>query len=151
MNANEVKQYIDAKIRPNNTRAITALVLNSVLTEMLNLHVEDAERLRYGTTAYWNSQVGYIPPAGSVIIYTDYKTVEEGGVTKEVPGIKIGSGNGYVQDLAFLDDAIADDLYAHIQDLDIHVTAQDKEFWNNKLNVTDFQEVQDETLIFHRN
>lgn len=151
MDATTVKEYIDENIYENNRRAITATKLNSVLTEMLNLHVQDAERLRYGTTAYWNSQTGYIPPAGSIIIYSDYKTITEGGETTVIPGIKIGSGNAYVQDLAFMDEAFTDELLTHIQNNNIHVTSQEKEFWNNKLNVTDFQEVTNETLIFHRN
>ena len=151
MNAEEVKQLIDATVYENPRMAVTATKVNLVLTEMLNLHVQDAERLRYGSTAYWNSQIGYIPPAGSVIIYSDYKTVNVGGVTKPVAGVKVGSGNAYVQDLAFLDDAEAAKLYTHIINTDIHTTAQEKEFWSNKLNVTDYQEVQNETLIFHRN
>lgn len=106
--------------------------------------------IRFGTTQYWNSQAGYIPPAGTIIIYTDYKSITEDGVTKDVPGIKVGTGNSYVQDLTFTDESTSAELYAHIQNAGVHVTPEDKEFWNNKLNVTDFQEVSDETLIFHR-
>lgn len=50
-----------------------------------------------------------------------------------------------------MDEAFTDELLTHIQNNNIHVTSQEKEFWNNKLNVTDFQEVTNETLIFHRN
>ena len=107
--------------------------------------------VRYGTTQYWNNQIGYIPPEGTIVIYSDYKTITVDGQTKYVPGIKVGSGNGYVQDLAFVDDAVTAQLFAHVNNLSIHVTAQEKEFWNNKLNVTDSQEVVNDTLIFNRN
>ena len=45
---------------------------------------------------------------------------------------------------------------AHIQDYDIHVTLQEKVFWNNKINVDDAAEqvsgeLEDETLILNRN
>ena len=100
-----------------------------------------------GTTEYWNSQVGYIPGAGELIIYTDYKSVDG----KDVPGIKVGSGNGYVQDLAFVSEADSDALFEHINNTNIHVSAAEKERWNGKLNVTDNQEVVEETLIFNRN
>lgn len=100
-----------------------------------------------GTTEYWNSQVGYIPDAGELIIYTDYKSVDG----KDVPGIKVGSGNGYVQDLAFASEADSKALFEHINNMNIHVSAAEKELWNRKLNVTDNQEVVEETLIFNRN
>lgn len=116
------------------------------------------------TTENWNNARGFIPMAGEVIVYTDYETktytVEEYGetVTKtvEIPNIKIGTGNAYVQDLGFVDEKTRDILMAHIQDHDIHVTLQEKVFWNNKINVDDAEEqvsgeLEDETLILNRN
>jgi hypothetical protein len=121
-------------------------------------------KLKRDTTAHWNAAQGFIPLAGEVIIYTDYETktytVEEYGetVTKtvDIPNIKIGTGNAYVQDLAFVDEKTRDILMAHIQNQDIHTTLQEKLFWNNKLNVDDayeqvHDELVDETLILNRN
>lgn len=121
-------------------------------------------QLKRDTTENWNNARGFIPMAGEVIIYTDYETktytVEEYGetVTKtvEIPNIKIGTGNAYVQDLGFVDEKTRDILMAHIQDHDIHVTLQEKVFWNNKINVDDAEEqisgeLEDETLILNRN
>lgn len=104
-----------------------------------------------GSTAYWNAQVGFIPEEGQIIVYTDYKTTEVDGHTVSVPGIKIGTGNGYVQDIVFLDQADSDTLLDHINNGVIHVTAADRAKWDGKLNVTDMQEVVGETLIFNRN
>ena len=106
---------------------------------------------RSGSTAYWNSQTGDIPLAGEIIVYTDWRTEVDDGQTVNIPGIKIGSGNAYVQDLSFMDEDVTDALAAHIANGTIHVTAANKTFWDNKLNVTDAQEVVDETLIFNRN
>lgn len=121
-------------------------------------------QLKRDTTENWNNARGFIPMPGEVIIYTDYEvktyTVEEYGetVTKtvEIPNIKIGTGNAYVQDLAFVDEKTRDILMAHIQDHDIHVTLAEKLFWNNKINVDDAEEqisgeLEDETLILNRN
>lgn len=121
-------------------------------------------QLKRDTTENWNNAVGFIPLAGEVIVYTDYETktyqTEEYGetVTKtvQIPNIKIGTGNAYVQDLAFVDEETRDILMAHIQDYDIHVTLQEKVFWNNKINVDDAAEqvsgeLADETLILNRN
>ena len=111
------------------------------------------------TTAHWNNAVGFIPLDGEIIIYTDYKTITEvidnQNVTKNVPGIKIGDGNAYVQDLPFMDNDLRDALMAHIANTNVHVTLNDKSFWNNKLNYDDTLEVNDElvneTLVLNRN
>ena len=120
-------------------------------------------QLKRDTTENWNIS-NLIPMPGEVIVYTDYETktyeVEEYGeiVTKnvEIPNIKIGTGNAYVQDLPFVDEKTRDILMAHIQDHDIHVTLQEKVFWNNKINVDDTKEqiigeLEDETLVLNRN
>lgn len=117
---------------------------------------EDKEKLESlgissNTTAYWNNARGYVPKAGEIIIYTDHSTTTKDGVTINVPGIKIGSGNGFVQDLAFLGEDESNMLLEHISNFTIHVTAEEKEFWNRKLNVNDFQEVVGESLILNRN
>lgn len=107
--------------------------------------------VRQDTTAGWNAAVGFIPEAGEIIVYSDYSTKVVDGQTVNIPGIKIGSGNGYVQDLAFVSEDVADSIYAHIQDAVSHITAEERLKWNRKLNVNDSSEVVGETLIFNRN
>ena len=119
---------------------------------------------KHDTTEHWNNAVGFIPMAGEIIIYDDYQVktwqVEEYGEvvtkTKNIPGIKIGTGNAYVQDLAFVDEDIRDALMEHITNADIHTSLAEKLFWNNKVNVDDayekiHDELEDETLIINRN
>ena len=117
-------------------------------------------QLKRDTTENWNRAAGFVPLAGEVIIYTNYSTKEKivEGETKivNVPGIKIGDGNAYVQDLPFLDGELRDRLVEHIEDMDLHVTLGEKAFWNNKINVDDayeaiHDELIDETLILNRN
>lgn len=121
-------------------------------------------QFKHDTTANWNAAIGFIPLQGEIIIYDDYKTVtyvvEENGevVTKTrfIPGIKIGTGNGYVQDLGFVDDELREKLMMHINDIEIHTTLAEKAFWNNKINIDDsyeqiHDELVDETLILNRN
>ena len=118
---------------------------------ILDKVVERGAVAKAKTTAEWNATSGFIPEAGEVIVYTDYQTVTEGGETRYIPGIKIGSGNAYVQDLAFMGERDSEILIAHIHDAIMHTTIAEKAFWDNKLNVTDSQEVVGETLIFNRN
>ena len=115
---------------------------------------------KHDTTARWNAAVGFIPLPGEIIIYDDYETKEViingETVIKTIPNIKIGTGNAYVQDLAFVDSATRDLLLEHIHNLEIHTTLEEKVFWNNKINVDDSQdilsgELSEETLILTRN
>ena len=121
-------------------------------------------RLKHDTTANWNNARGFIPMAGEIIIYDDYQVktwqVEEYGEivtkTENIPGIKIGDGQAYVQDLPFVDKDLREKLMTHINNIDIHTTLAEKLFWNNKVNVDDayeqiHDELEDETLIINRN
>jgi hypothetical protein len=121
-------------------------------------------QLKRDTTQHWNQAIGFIPLPGEVIIYEDYETktyiIEENGKTTtktiNIPNIKIGTGNAYVQDLAFVDEKTRDMLMEHVINQDIHVTLGEKVFWNNKINVDDAEEIitgelEDETLILNRN
>lgn len=116
-------------------------------------------KLKRDTTANWNAARGFIPMDGEVIIYTDYKTVTytEGGVTKtrNIPGIKVGTGNAYVQDLGFIDDELRDRLMEHIANMELHISPAQRRIWNNKLNYDDTLEIDDElvneTLVLTRN
>jgi hypothetical protein len=94
--------------------------------------------VKYNTTAYWDSRVSYIPGPGDIIIYSDFKTIEN------------GTGNAYVQDLAFINDFDSAEIMEHISNTVIHVTQEEKDFWNNKLNIDDAQEVIGEVLVFNR-
>ena len=69
----------------------------------------------------------------------------------DVPGIKIGSGNAYVQDLVFVGESQIDiDFYEHAADTTKHTNTQEKDFWNSKLNV-DESGLSSGNLIFTRN
>lgn len=112
-------------------------------------------KFKRDTTANWNNARGFIPLEGEIIIYTDYKTITENvngdNIITFVPGIKLGDGRAYVQDLPFVDKELREELLNHINNSNIHVTALEKEFWNNKLNVNDYSEVVSGELIFNRN
>lgn len=107
---------------------------------------------RRDTTANWNEHRDFVPMRGEIIVYMDAGQMDDGyGNTINVPGIKIGDGNAYLIDLPFVGAeqryAILQELRAHTSDWSIHVTAEDRTFWNNKLNYS----IYDGTLIFNRN
>jgi len=112
-------------------------------------------KFKRDNTQAWNNARGFIPLQGELIIYNDYQTYQKevGGYIQivTVPGIKIGDGRTYVQDLPFIDDELRDTIMNHINNPNLHISEADRLFWNNKLNVYDPQEVVDGTLIFNRN
>lgn len=117
----------------------------------MNSQIDTRIKLKRDTTVNWNTKLGFIPLEGEVIIYTDYIQSSEGNI----PNIKIGDGKAYVQDLPFVDKDLRDRLMDHINNLDIHVTLGDKEFWNQKVNIDDSLVdsagiLENENLIFSR-
>lgn len=105
------------------------------------------EYIKSGTTAYWNSQINYVPPLNTIIVYTDKSTISQNGTTINIPGIKIGDGNSYCIDLPFVNN----EFEQHMNNTDIHTTLAEKTFWNNKLNYSDSFIEDEENLIFTRN
>lgn len=104
---------------------------------------------RRDTTANWIAHATVVPLLGEIIVYTDYKTVTKDGVTQYIPGVKIGDGNAFVVDLPFVTDAveaasILAELEAHINDTNVHTSAEEKNTWNSKISA----EISGETLIF---
>lgn len=112
-------------------------------------------QLKRDTTANWNEALGFIPLEGELIIYNDYQTVQKevGGEIRNVviPGLKIGDGMAYVQDLPFVGEDLRDVIMEHVNNPEIHVSMRDRLFWNNKLNVNDAAELVDGALILNRN
>lgn len=109
-------------------------------------------RMKRDTTANWNANPTFVPLDGEIIVYTDYDyKLDEHGNRVNIPAVKIGDGSSYGVDLPFVSDDIRDAVMAHINNESIHTTALEKLFWNNKLNVTDMQEVVENELIFNRN
>lgn len=96
------------------------------------------------TTENWNKQASLISELNTVYVYVDHQTkTDEEGKEVWIPGIKIGDGKAYLIDLPFSDEL----MIAHINDLGIHVTPEEKEFWNNKVR-TYMDTVEGEQLVF---
>lgn len=84
-------------------------------------------RWRFGTTEYWNSDPSLLSDYGTVYVYTDYFTVDN----TPVPNFKIGDGTSYLIDQPFVTAKIDE----HINDQVRHITAEERQKWNNKVSV----------------
>lgn len=98
------------------------------------------------TTANWNSRLNFVPKQGDLIFYSD-KIIDNNGIS--IPGLKIGDGSTYCVDLPFIGDDIFLALNSHISDQIVHITDEERNKWNNKINCEDF--IVDEILILNRN
>ena len=94
------------------------------------------------TTENWTRVPRFVPLEGEIIIYTDREQLDG----QFVPGVKIGDGITPGIDLPFIDDKLKAQVLEHIENGDIHVTLDQKNFWDNKVNV----DYNLETLIFNR-
>lgn len=128
---------------------VAELTLNGITPLALDIPTTTAQRARalVDTTENWQQRTSYVPIKGEIIVYSDRNVID--GVN--YPGIKIGDGLAYVVDLPFVGQdselTILGLINAHIEDIDIHVTEEEKNFWNNKLNYS----IDGEKLIFNRN
>jgi len=102
--------------------------------------------IQMNTTEGWNSNPSFISQVGIIYCYTDYSQYQKDGRTIIVPGIKVGSG-AYLIDEPFINQDVYDFLYDHIRNESIHVSPQDRQRWDSKLN---YKEPTDDLLIFTR-
>lgn len=120
-------------VRVNNTSVVNA-------NKVANINLIHAN-----TEEYWNSQVDLIGEANHLYIYTDHSQIDG----HNIPALKVGDGLGYLIDAPFIDSDAAT-LYHHIRDLGIHITDEERAFWNDK--VTCYLSLLDgENVVFTKN
>ncbi len=123
--------------------------------EQLNAKINIAQNsILFNTKAEWDAQPTLRTQANIIYVYTDAFELESG---EKIAGIKIGDGNAYLIDKAFISDYLANQIaelitqfQAHLADNVRHITGEERTKWNNKLNY-ELSEEEPETLIFNRN
>lgn len=91
--------------------------------------IENYDQVISDTTSNWNSQRTLVSKKNIIYVYTDHLSKTVDGKTVYIPGVKIGDGKAYLIDLPFTDTITMD----HINNSGIHVTQNEKNFWNNKI------------------
>lgn len=101
----------------------------------------------------WDLNRDFISQKNVLYIYSDYKTLKKDEEQILIPGLKIGDGTSYLIDLPFVnstrDNEIDQMILNHINNNIIHISSEERDFWNNKLNLSLYP--QTETLILNRN
>jgi len=106
----------------------------------------------HNTCAYWNAHNLFVPERGEIIIYDDYYMFDsDGNPTRSTedavsyqPRMKVGNGT-VLGDIAFLDSYLQAKVEDHLNNSYAHVSDNDREFWDAKLNE---QRVDNETLYY---
>lgn len=112
-------------------------VTNVIELPFINADGMDGRKIFSDSTINWQANSSFIPQKGDIIIFFDKTTIVKDGHEIEIPGFKIGDGKAYNIDLPFVGDDIIEPLLLHINDDVRHITAQERTFWNNKLNCED--------------
>ena len=123
---------VNTKIIVDNPQEGEVLTYNAATNRWENKRLEFSN-IMSGTTEYWNDKPQLIPKKDTIIIYTDYQSKEEEGNIINIPGIKIADGSAFLIDQPFVDEDIRKVVSSHINNSDIHITPQEREFWNNKV------------------
>lgn len=89
--------------------------------------------IHYGTTEYWNSQRELVGKKSHIYVYSDFGETEIDGKIVAVPNIKIGDGNAFLIDNPFITASVEELLKMHIADTSVHISADERDFWNNKV------------------
>lgn len=150
------KFYIDTSIKrilinPDTSSAQKiSYIRDGVMTNVgavLDDLTHSSASIEIHTTEEWRDAGKAISRQGTFYIYSDGYN-QEGTL---VPRIKLGDGSAYISDLPFLDSPLLNMIIDHINDGTVHITQQQRLFWNNKLNVNDSQQIVGNSLILNRN
>ena len=100
-------------------------------------------KVLYASTDTWNSKPQLISLEGYIYIYSDYRKNSE---QQNIAAMKVGDGTSYLIDMPFVDEL----LYGHVDDLIVHITQEEREFWNNKIRCY-INPLNEQNLIFTTN
>ena len=100
-----------------------------------SINVVAGPSIYYDTTAGWNSTPALVAERGSIYVYSDRDSMDDGsGNITYIPGMKVGDGTSYLIDMPFIDLNVQNDLDDHINDMIKHITQAERTSWNNKVS-----------------
>lgn len=114
-------------------------------------HIENNKLVYYSNSKEnWDLNPNFLSEKNVLYIYTNYAIINKDDKKIAIPGLKIGDGKSYLIDLPFVNDSsnFNEILIDHINNNVIHISAADRLFWNNKLNLT--LREQEQNLILNR-
>lgn len=117
---------IDDEISPISTNPVQNKVIAEALQEIEDEIGTIKTQVMFGTKDFWDSQPELIGRDNAIYVYTDALSKDY----KNIARFKVGDGQTLLKDISFMDMI----YYDHISDPLIHVSGEDREFWNNKVS-----------------
>lgn len=99
----------------------------------------DCSKIFYKTRNEWNADPTLKTKSGYIYIYSDAYRIND----NVYPSFKIGDGNSFLIDMPFFDEKMLEHINNHV----IHITQEEREFWNNKVR-SYISESDAENIIF---
>lgn len=134
---------LDSEVTSTSNNAVTSSAIHYAISEVVEDFELKTPRILFNTKAEWDAQPQTVGVKNTIYIYTDYRTDEDGN---EIMGIKLGDGNAYLIDMPFTDEAFLN----HINDTTIHITAEERAFWNEKVRCY-YSLIDEDTVVFTTN
>lgn len=134
---------VDVVLNPVDAVTVEIEETSFSFTPSVTYEATGGGNIRFDTTENWDAQGQLISEQDVVYVYTDHETSPMGD---PVPGFKVGDGLAFLIDLPF-SDVLA---MQHRADETIHVTAEEKAFWNEKVRVY-IDATNLERLVFDKN
>lgn len=133
----------------NNGPVMSSAVYAAILNAVDNI-MQKCAPVYYDTEENWNTASTTIAERRAIYVYSNHRYIDDGhGNLYPVPSIKIGDGTSYLIDMPFITDGLEVELSDHINNQVIHITQEERLFWNNK--VTCYMDDNSENLVFSKN
>lgn len=129
-----IEKELDKKVDKQEGKGLSTNDLtDELLDKIINSSSSDS-LIHYGTKEYWDSQLTLIGEKSNIYIYSDYASKVVDDKTILISNIKIGDSTSYLIDIPFVTESIEDLLNSHINDKVSHITSQERNSWNEKVN-----------------
>lgn len=129
-------EEIDEELSPISVNPVQNQAITKALQELEDELGTLKANIVYGTTAYWDGLENFIAKENTIYVYTDGYTKD----AKNIARFKVGDGHTLLVDVPYTDMV----FYDHVNDPIIHITQDEREFWNNKVSCY----AREENLVF---
>ena len=127
---------IDDELSPVSVNPVQNQVITKALQDLEDELGTLKANIVYGTTAYWDGLEDFVAKENTIYVYTDGYTKD----AKNIARFKVGDGHTLLIDAPYTDMV----FYDHVNDPIIHITQEEREFWNNKVSCN----VNGENIVF---
>lgn len=140
-----------SQVAPDLNEPVMSSAVYEAILNAVNHIMQTCAPVYYDTEENWNTARTTIAEKRAIYVYSNHRHIDDGhGNLYPVPSIKIGDGTSYLIDMPFINQELEIELANHINNTEIHITQEEREFWNNKVTCY-MDDMNLENLIFSKN